>query len=101
MTYTDQNNPEFVFGTLLFEDWESQADQIEMIAEFAKIDAADWARRMLRGIAYNLGAFPEGSERSVWDPMESIGDVERFRDEVLNQLQRKAAFDSQRDLADE
>ncbi len=42
------NNPAFVFGSLLFRNWKSDAERIEAIAEFAKIDAADWAREILR-----------------------------------------------------
>lgn len=89
----DHNNPEFVFGSLLMEPWISRREQIEMIAEFGKIDSAEWARRMLRGIALSLGAFPEGDERSLWDPMTRITDVEMFRDEIIHRLAEREQQD--------
>ena len=80
------NNPGFVFGQLIFRRWKSREEQVEAIAEFAKIDALDWAREMLRGIAYDMGAYSEDDDRDFWGPIQSIEDAERYRDAILAKL---------------
>ena len=42
------NNPGFVFGQLIFRKWKNQAEQVEAIAEFAKIEGQEWAREIHR-----------------------------------------------------
>jgi hypothetical protein len=82
------NNPGFVFGNMLMKDWASKAEQIEAIAEFAKVDQLDWAREVLRGIAYEIGAFAEDDEISIWAAIESPDDVDRLKDGILERLSR-------------
>lgn len=80
----DYNNPHIIFGTILGRKWETTEDYIEAIAEVAKIDSADWARRILRGIAWEIGAFAD--EELIWKEMESIEVVELFRNEIIVRL---------------
>ncbi len=84
------NNPGFIFGQLLFHEWTSKAEQVEAIAEFAKIKELGWAREILRGIATDVGAFYHDDDNTVWSEMRCITDVENFRNEILFQLEQHA-----------
>ena len=83
------NNPGLVFGELIFRKWKTEADRVEAIAEFAKIQELDWAREILRGYAFNLGVFNNDEEESLWGDMTSISDVERLRDAILGKLEER------------
>lgn len=88
-----------VFGGFLTERWINTNEYVSMIAEFAKIDACDWARSILQGMASKVGAFYEDDERSPYDEITSIALVERFRKAILDQL-RLAQVELVPDLGD-
>jgi hypothetical protein len=83
------NNPGFVFGNMIFREWASEAEKVEAIAEFAKIEGVEWAREILRGYAYQVGAFERAEAPNYWADIKSIADVERFRDGILEALDRE------------
>jgi hypothetical protein len=85
---TENNfNPLTVFGNLTSERWLNTHEYVSMFAEFAKIDACDWARLMVQGMASSVGAFHDEDERSPFDELSNIGVVERFRNTILDRLQ--------------
>jgi hypothetical protein len=81
------NNPALIFGQVLMMNWANEEERISAVAEFAKIDELTWAREILRGMAYQIGAFAnEDEERDIWKPITNITEVERFRDKIIQRL---------------
>nr|WP_137678635.1 hypothetical protein [Parerythrobacter lutipelagi] len=76
-------NPGFLFGQVLAMEWLSELEKIEAIAEFGKVRELDWAREHLRGMGYQHGAFEDQEIGPLRQPMNSIAEVEAFRDKLV------------------
>jgi len=79
-------NPYTVYGKMLASRWLNTQEYVSMHAEFAKIDACDWARMILQSMAEAVGAFHDDDERSPFEEMTNIAVVERFRNTILDRL---------------
>ena len=84
--HAPENNPSLFFGRVLAMDWLSDQERVEAVAEFAKIRELDWAREILRGMAFEYGALENDEDTSPWQPITSIGVVEIFRDAILAKI---------------
>ena len=81
---SEGNNPFLHFGQIITMKWLNDCERISAICEFAKIDEADWARQIVKGMAWNAGVFtddPDGPSFS--DSIATIEQVDRIRDLIL------------------